>query len=61
MRIAAGVSGARERVAAITAFGEAAVEAALSAWRAVQDRLALSVPPTAIDAPARQIAALREA
>jgi DNA-binding MarR family transcriptional regulator len=40
--------GNRQRVAYLTAAGEAAIEAALPYWRKAQDRIAALVQPSAI-------------
>lgn len=56
--VAAGKTDGRERVARLTAAGEAAIAAALPAWRAAQDRVAALVPPDTIDSLARRIATL---
>lgn len=59
VRIGVGESDGRERVAALTPAGEAAIAAALPAWRAVQDRVATLLPPDTLEALARQVAVLR--
>ncbi len=59
--VTAGETDGRERIARLTAAGEAAIAAALPAWRAAQDRIAALVPPDAIDSLARQLAALPDA
>ncbi len=59
--VAVGETDGRERVARITPSGEAAIAAALPAWRAAQHRVAGLVAPGAIDALARQIATLHDA
>ena len=59
--VTAGETDGRERIARLTAAGEAAIAAALPAWRAAQDRVAALVPPDAIDSLARQLAALPDA
>ena len=61
VRIMVGETDGRERVALLTASGEAAIAAALPAWRAVQDRVAGLVPPGSIESLARQVGALRDA
>lgn len=59
--VTVGETDGRERIARLTASGEAAIAAALPAWRAAQDRVAELVAPAAIETLARKIAALRDA
>lgn len=56
-----GETDGRERVVRLTASGEAAIAAALPAWRTAQNRVAELVAPASIDMLARRIAALRDA
>ncbi len=59
VRIGVGESDGRERVAALTPAGEAAIAAALPAWQAVQERVAGLLPPASLETLARQVEALR--
>jgi DNA-binding MarR family transcriptional regulator len=58
VRIEAGNIDQRERVAYLTAAGEAAIEAALPHWRKAQERIAALVQPSAIGELADQLDAL---
>jgi hypothetical protein len=56
---AAGNADQRERIACLTAAGEAAIEAALPHWRKAQERFAALVqPPSAIAELADQLGAV---
>jgi DNA-binding MarR family transcriptional regulator len=55
VRIEVGNIDQRERVAYLTAGGEAAIEAALPYWRKAQDRIAALVQPSAIGELADQL------
>ena len=57
VRIEVGNVDQRERVAYLTAAGEAAIEAALPYWRKAQDRIAALVQPSAIGELADQLEA----
>jgi DNA-binding MarR family transcriptional regulator len=59
VRIEAGNIDQRERVAYLTAAGEAAIEAALQHWRKAQERTAALVRPSAIGELAHQLDAFR--
>jgi DNA-binding MarR family transcriptional regulator len=58
IRIEIGDADQRERVARLTAAGEAAIEAALPHWRKAQERIAALVHPAAIAELADQLDAL---
>jgi DNA-binding MarR family transcriptional regulator len=58
VRIEVGNVDQRERVAYLTAAGEAAIEAALPYWRKAQERIAALVQPSAIGELADQLDAL---
>jgi DNA-binding MarR family transcriptional regulator len=58
VRIEAGNIDRRERVAYLTAAGEAAIEAALPHWRKAQERIAALVQPSAIGELAHQLDAV---
>jgi DNA-binding MarR family transcriptional regulator len=58
VRIEVGNVDERERVAHLTAAGEAAIEAALPRWREAQERIAALVQPSVIDELAHQLDAL---
>ena len=58
VRIEVGNVDQRERVAHLTAAGEAAIEAALPHWRKAQERIAALVQPSAIGELADQLDAL---
>jgi len=59
VRIEGGNVDRRERVAYLTAAGEAAIEAALPYWRKAQERTAALVRPSAIGELAHQLDAFR--
>jgi DNA-binding MarR family transcriptional regulator len=61
VRIEVGQADQRERVAHLTARGEAAVETALPYWRRAQERVAALVDPSAVRVLAEQIGALQDA
>jgi DNA-binding MarR family transcriptional regulator len=61
VRIEVGQADQRERVAHLTAGGEAAVETALPYWRRAQERVAALVDPSAVRVLAEQIGALQDA
>jgi DNA-binding MarR family transcriptional regulator len=61
VRIEVGQADQRERVAHLTATGEAAVETALPYWRQAQERVAALVDPSAVRALAEQLGALQDA
>ena len=61
VRIEVGEADQRERIAHLTAAGEAAIEAALPYWREAQQRIAALVPPSAIGAFADRLGALQGA
>ncbi len=58
VRMAVGERDQRERVAHLTAPGEAAIEMALPYWRTAQERIAALVEPAAIGALAERLTAL---
>lgn len=58
VRIEPGVIDQRERVAHLTAEGEAAIEAALPYWRAIQEQVANLLSPSAIDQLSERLNAL---
>jgi DNA-binding MarR family transcriptional regulator len=58
VRIKVGDADQRERIACLTAAGEAAIEAALPHWRKAQERIAALVQPSAIAELADQLDAL---
>jgi DNA-binding MarR family transcriptional regulator len=59
VRIEGGTVDQRERVAYLTAAGEAAIEAALPYWRKTQERIAALVQPSAIGELAHQLDTFR--
>jgi len=61
VRIEVGQADHRERVAHLTATGEAAVETALPYWRRAQARVAALVDPSAVRVLAEQLGALQDA
>jgi len=61
VRIEVGQADQRERVANLTATGEAAVETALPYWRQAQARVAALVDPSAVRVLAEQLGALQDA
>ena len=61
VRIEVGQADQRERVAHLTATGEAAVETALPYWRQAQARVAALVDPSAVRVLAEQVGALQDA
>ena len=61
VRIEVGQADQRERVAHLTATGEAAVETALPYWRQAQARVAALVDPSAVRVLAEQLGALQDA
>jgi len=61
VRIEVGQADQRERVAHLTAAGEAAVETALPYWRRAQERVAALVDPSAVRVLAEQLGALQDA
>ncbi|EWY38152.1 MarR family transcriptional regulator [Skermanella stibiiresistens SB22] len=61
VRIAVGDADQRERVAHLTATGEAAIEAALPYWHEAQQRVTALVEPSALGALSDRLDALREA
>ena len=61
VRIEVGQADQRERVAHLTATGEAAVETALPYWRQAQARIAALVDPSAVRVLAEQLGALQDA
>ena len=61
VRIEVGQADQRERVAHLTAAGEAAVETALPYWRRAQEPVAALVDPSAVRVLAEQLGALQDA
>ena len=61
VRIEVGQADQRERVAHLTATGEAAVETALPYWRQAQARVAALVDPSAVRVLAEQLGAVQDA
>jgi DNA-binding MarR family transcriptional regulator len=61
VRIEVGNVDQRERVAHLTAAGEAAIEAALPRWREAQERIAALVQPSVIDELAHQLEVVKRA
>jgi DNA-binding MarR family transcriptional regulator len=55
-----GTSDQRERIAHLTAAGEAAIQAALPLWRETQDRIGALLDPAALRTLAKQAAVLHD-